>query len=209
MFELIEVPELQRLQQKVASLEQERNEAEARAGQLRLAVRDAREEDITAEALALNSGKKPPKAREPELRAQLEGAERRRDVKARQHALAQAEVSKYVQAHHGELLEAILEAERREAAAVSEGARELLGKLGRYYALDEDRKRMKPMLPGPPETGPPGSEPGAKLTTMYGGLQTTRSVMGAGPPRGTIEEMLRHLVSLGDADRAEAPPGAA
>jgi hypothetical protein len=195
MFELIEEPRLGDLQQKVATLEQEHNEAEARAAQLRAEVQEARNQDITAEALALNAGKRPPKPKEPELRAQLEGAQRRAEVLGRRLALAQSDVSKYVQVHHEELYQKLAEAERLKAQKVADGARQLLSDLSRYYQIDEDRKAMKPMLPPPPETGPPGSAEADRITTIFAGLQTSAS-LSSGPPRGTIEEILRHLASL-------------
>jgi hypothetical protein len=205
MFELVDAPELRELQQKVASLEQERNEAETRASQLRVAVRDAHFEDIAREAAALNADKRPAKPKEPELKAQLEGAERRLEVLQHRLALAQSDVSKYVQAHHEELYALLDEAQRAEAAKVAEGARKLLAGLSRYYAVDEDVKAMRPMLPGPPETGPPGSADPTPLTQVFMGL-TTQKVMG-GPQRGEIEETLRYLASL--ADEPEEAEGAA
>lgn len=205
MFEHVDVPELNSLQQKARELEQERDKAEARASQLRIQVRDAHNEDITAEAAALNRGRKPPKPKEPELKAQLEGAERRLEVLRRRHALAQADVSKFIQQHHERLYELLEEAQRREAQKVAEGARALLSDLARYYKSEEDRKAMKPMLPPPPETGPPGSADAAALTQVVMGLNT-QNVMG-GPQRGEIEQTLNYLASL--ADEAEEGQGAA
>jgi hypothetical protein len=203
MFEQIDAPELRELQQKVASLEQERNEAEARAAQLRVAVRDARDEDLMAEAVALNRGRKPPKPKEPELKAQLEGAERRLEVLQRRLALAQSDVSKYVQAHHEELLELLDVAQRREAAKVAEGAKQLLADLGRYYKCEEDVKAMRPMLPQPER-----NQEAQALTSIYMGLQTTQNVM-AGPERGEIEQTLAYLAGLAKLESGEEREGAA
>jgi len=155
---------------------------------------------ITREALALNAGKKPPKPQAPELKAQLEGAERRLEVLRRRHALAQSDVSKYIQQHHEELYALLEEAQRREAQKVAEGARALLSDLARYHKCEEDAKAMRPMIPQPEH-----SQEAQAVTTAYLGL-STQNVFG-GPQRGEIEQTLNYLASL--ADEAEEGQGAA
>jgi hypothetical protein len=74
MFELImdQLPEMHRLEQAVANIEQERTEALGRHAQLVQEAATAREDDLNWEAAALNDGRKVPKPNEPALRSQLE-----------------------------------------------------------------------------------------------------------------------------------------
>jgi hypothetical protein len=93
VFELIadKLPELQRLEQVVADLEQEYVAAQGRHAQLVQEVAAVREDDLNLEAAALNEGRKVPKPKEPALRSQLEGAQRELEVLERRLALAQAD----------------------------------------------------------------------------------------------------------------------
>jgi hypothetical protein len=203
MFELIDIPELRELQQKVAGLERERNEAQVQAGQLRVRVGEAHNEDLNAEALALNAGKKVPRPKAPELEAQRQEAERTLEVLERRLSLAQAEVSKYIAAHHEEIHARLTEAEQREAAKVAEAARQTLADLSRYWKLGEDRKTLKPYSQVPPDENAPAQ----RLSTTVIGVRT-QGAGGAGPQRGEIEGVLSHLASLAS-PKAEGAQGAA
>jgi hypothetical protein len=145
MFELImdQLPELQRLEQAVANIEQERAEAQGRHAQLVQEVAAVREDDLNREAAALNDGRKVPKPKEPELRSQLEGAQRRLEVLERRLALAQADRSRYIHEHHEELSRLLMEAQDAEGERVAEGASQVLADLLRYFKAEDDIRALR------------------------------------------------------------------
>jgi hypothetical protein len=73
---------------RLAKLEREHGEAQARVQGLANRALEARERDLDGEAAALNSGRKVPKPKEPELRSQLEGAQRELEDLERRLTLA-------------------------------------------------------------------------------------------------------------------------
>jgi hypothetical protein len=195
VFELIadKLPELQRLEQVVADLEQERTEALGRHAQLVQEAATAREDDLNREAAALNASKKPPKPKEPALRSQLEGAQRRLEVLERRLALAQADRARFIQSNHERLAALLMEAQASEGARVAEGASQVLADLLRYFKAEDDIRALGRLVPAPVEenTGAP-----ERVTAVWGSL-TTRNITG-GPARGDLEGTLRYLISLGE-----------
>jgi hypothetical protein len=207
VFELIDAPELKKLQERADALEREGEQAQARVARLRAAVHQARGEDITAEAIALNAGKKPPKPKEPGLKAELEAAEREVEVLRQRQALAGGDVSRWIQVNHEALYARIAEAESREAQRVSEAARQLLAEVGRYYQLGDDRKRMKPLIPVEEDGGSGAARP---ITTSILGIQGLGQGPGSSlPPRGQVESVLTALASLYAAEHEGEAQGAA
>jgi hypothetical protein len=196
MFELIEdqLPELQRLEQAVANLEQERTEARGRHAQLVQEVAAVREDDLNGEAAALNAGKRLPKLREPELRERLERAQRDLEILVRRLALAQADRSRYIQEHREKLLGLLAEAQATEAEKVAEGAARVLENLLRYFKAEDDVRALGRLVPAPVEENTGAAQ---QSVTVWGNL-TTRNITG-GPPRGDLEATLRYLESLGEA----------
>jgi hypothetical protein len=194
VFESIieKVPELRRLEEAASALEREHGEASARVAALSNKVLEAREDDLNREAAALNSGRKPPKPKEPELRAQLESAQRELEVLERRLALAGSDKSRYVQEHHEELAGLLVEAQEAEAEKVSGGAATVLEDLLRYFKAEDDLRAMQRIAPAPaPEnTGEP-----QKAVTVWGNVTT--QTFGGGPARGSLEGALRYLASLG------------
>lgn len=151
MFESIreQVPELARLQAAAAELEQEVYEASNRVAQLQSAVASAREDDLNNEALALNRGRKPPKAKEPEVRAQLEGAQRRLEVLQRRLQLAESDVARYISENAHTLSRLVSEAKAARAREVSELAAPLAKALHDYQMPDADARALRPYVEGP------------------------------------------------------------
>ena len=194
MFELVieKVPELQRLEQTVAALEREHAEASTRVVALSNKVLEAGEDDLNREAAALNRGRKVPKPKEPELRSQLESAQREVEVLARRLSLAQADRSRYIQEHREDIMRLLAQAQEAEGEKVAEGASRMLEDLLRYFQAEEDARAMRRLIPEPVEenTGETGTGCGGV------GPMTTHSVSG-GPRRGDLEGALRYLVSLG------------
>jgi hypothetical protein len=198
MFESIRdgVPELAKLQQVVTKLEQETYEAESRVAQLQVEARDAREDDLNREAAALNAGRRPPKPKEPEVRAQLEGAQRRWEVLQRRLALAQGEVARYISENHQELARLLKEAKATKAGQVSELAAPLAKALHDYQLPDADMRGLRPYLEGPQE-----ENTGAPQDSVYfmGALNRSNA---SGPERvgsmsiGQIEALLTELAGL-------------
>jgi hypothetical protein len=195
VFELIadKLPELQRLEQVVADLEQERTEALGRHAQLVQEVAAVREDDLNREAAALNAGKKRPKPREPALRSQLEGVERELEVLERRLALAQADRARFIQSNHERLAALLMEAQASEGERVAEGASQVLADLLRYFKCEDDIRGLRRLVPAPVEENRGAAE---QSVTVWGNL-TTRNITG-GPPRGDLEGALRYLVSLGE-----------
>jgi chromosome segregation ATPase len=204
MFELIisEVPELQRLEQAVARLEQGHAEASAKVAALSNKVAQAREDDLNREAAALNRGRKVPKPKEPELRSQLEGAQRELEVLERRLTLAGSDRSRYIQEHHEELMGLLAQAQAAEGEKVAEGASKVLEDLLRYFKAEDDARAMTRLVPAtaPENTGEP-----QKTVAVWGNM-TTQNVTG-GPRRGDLEQALRYLVSLGGATVVEGAEG--
>jgi hypothetical protein len=196
VFELIadKLPELQRLEQVVATLEQERTEAQGRHALLVQEVAAVREDDLNREAAALNEGRKVPNPKEPALRSQLEGVERELEVLERRLALAQADRARYIQSNHERLAALLMEAQASEGARVAEGANQVLADLLRYFKAEDDIRALRRLVPAPAEenTGEP-----ERVTAVWGSL-TTRNITG-GPARGDLESVLRYLESLGAA----------
>jgi hypothetical protein len=195
VFELIadKLPELQRLEQVVATPEQERTEAQGHHAQLVQEVAAVREDDLTTEAAALNAGKKPPKPKEPALRSQLEGAQRRLEVLERRLALAQADRARFIQSNHERLAGLLAEAQASEGERVAEGAAKVLENLLVYFRAEDDLRALGRLVPAPAEenTGAP-----ERVTAVWGSL-TTRNITG-GPAREDLESVLRYLESLGE-----------
>jgi hypothetical protein len=195
VFELIadKLPELQRLEQVVADLEQERTEALGRHAQLVQEVATAREDDLNREAAALNASKQPPKPKEPALRSQLEGAQRELEVLERRLALAQAVRARFIQSNHERLAALLMEAQASEGERVAEGAAKVLENLLVYFKAEDDIRALRRLVPAPVEenTGAP-----ERVTAVWGSL-TTRNITG-GPARGDLEGTLRYLISLGE-----------
>jgi hypothetical protein len=201
LFESIDAPELQRLQARADGLEREHEEARNSVVRLRAAVQQARDEDIQGEALALNQGKKPPKPKEPGLRAELEAAERSVEVLRQREALARADVGSWIQNNHESLYTRIAEAERKEAQRVSEVATQLLADVRRFFQLGDDRRKLKPMIPVEEEEGSTAVQP---LTTAFIGIQGLGQVQASHlPPRGQVESVLTALASLYEHQEAQ------
>jgi hypothetical protein len=194
MFELIieKVPELRKLERAVEALQQEHGEASARVVALASKVAQAREDDLNREAVALNNGRKPPKPKEPELRTQLEGAQRELEVLGRRLALAGSDRSRYIQDHGEELMRLLAEAQAVEGEKVAEGASRVLEDLLRYFKVEDDARAMGRLMPAtaPENTGEP-----QKAVTVWGSMTTQN--FGGGPARGNLEGTLRYLASLG------------
>jgi hypothetical protein len=195
------VPELAKLEDTIASLEQEHANAQARVQALAHKTAQARETDLDREAAALNAGTRPPKPQEPRLREQLENAERDAEILVRRLALAQSDRSRYVQEHHERLALLLEEARRAEAARVAVGAGQTLEWLLTYFAVEDDLRSLQRLHPAPQ----PENTDGPQGHTVVFGPVNTRNV-GGGPRRGDLEGTLRHLMSLGPATEVgEAP----
>jgi hypothetical protein len=195
VFELIadKLPELQRLEQVVADLEQERTEALGRHAQLVQEVATAREDDLNREAAALNAGKRLPKPREPELRERLERAQRDLEILDRRLALAQADRARFIQSNHERLAAMLMEAQASGGERVAEGAAKVLENLLVYFKAEDDIRALRRLVPAPVEENTGALE---RVTAVWGSL-TTRNITG-GPPRGDLEGTLRYLISLGE-----------
>jgi hypothetical protein len=198
MFELIieKVPELRKLERAVEALQQEHAEASARVAGLSNKVAQAREDDLNREALALNNGRKAPKPKEPELREQLEGAQRELEVLERRLTLAGSDRSRYIQEHSEELLGLLAEAHAFEGQKVAEGASKVLEDLLRYFQAEDDARQMRRLVPTPAALEENTGEAGPQKAVMVWGNLTTQNATG-GPPRGNLEGTLRYLASLG------------
>jgi len=142
MFESIieKVPDLQRLEQAVGALQQEQAASQAKAAALSNKAAQAREDDLNREALALNSGRRAPKPKEPELRSQLESAQRELEVLERRLTLAASERSRYIQEHGEELTRLLAGAQAAEGEKVAEGAATVLEDLLRYFKAEDDAR---------------------------------------------------------------------
>jgi chromosome segregation ATPase len=194
MFESIiqKVPELSRLEEAVGALQQEQGAAQAKVAALSNKVAQAREDDLNREALALNSGRRAPKPKEPELRAQLESAQREQDVLERRLTLAGSERSRYVQGHSERLMRLLAGAQAAEGEKVAEGAATVLEDLLRFFKAEDDARALRRLVPAPARENTSGPE---KSVTVWGPM-STQNVTG-GPARGDLEGSLRYLASLG------------
>ena len=182
-------PKLARLQAEIASLEKRNREADMKANRLRAELAPAREQDLSLEAKAIRSGDKVPEPKhEPEVQAKLDRAVRDAAVMSRALQDAQAELSHFLGKHQGELYQDVAAARNEIASKIAEAAREALASYGRYEDL---RYVLKDLTP-PPEPIDP-TQPAQRLTTVFAGVQTTRS---AGPDRGTVEGILSYLMGL-------------
>jgi hypothetical protein len=198
MFEPIieKVPELFRLEEAVAELQQQQAASQAKVAALANKVAQAREDDLNREALALNNGRKAPKPKEPELRSQLESAQRELEVLERRLTLAGSDRSRYIQEHHEELMGLLMEAQAAEGKKVGEGAATVLEDLLRFFKAEDDLRAMRRLIPAPASleenTGAP-----QKSVTVWGNVTTQN--FGGGPARGSLEGTLRYLASFGAA----------
>jgi chromosome segregation ATPase len=206
MFDSItqKVPELQRLEQAVESLQQQQAASQAKVAALANKVAQAREDDLNREAVALNNGRKAPKPEEPELRSQLERAQRELEVLERRLTLAGSDRSRYIQEHHEELTRLLMEAQAAEGEKVGEGAATVLEDLLRYFKAEDDLRAMRRLVPAaaPENTGEP-----QKSVTVWGNVTTQN--FGGGPARGSLEGTLRYLASFGAATVVGEDEGAA
>jgi hypothetical protein len=197
MFESIheQAPELARLQATVTKLEQEAHEAASRVAQLQAEAEGAREDDLLREAKALNEGRRVPKAREPEVRAQIEGASRRAEVLQRRLALAQSDVARYISENAHNLMRLVREAKAQKAREVSELASPLATALHELQLPDADMRALQPHLEGPQEENT--GEPQPSITVW--GPQTRQTAFGervAGMTLGQLEAIAAELSGL-------------
>lgn len=144
-----QTPELTKLQQNVADLEQESYEAESRVSLLHQELQAAQEADLDAEARALNAGRKPPKQKSPEVEHSLKGASRRAEVLRPRLALAQHDLSAYEAANAHHLAGLIREAKAEKSHEVAELAAPLAKALGEYQQPDLDLRALRPHLEAP------------------------------------------------------------
>jgi hypothetical protein len=198
MFEAIhdQAPELAKLQATVTKLEQEAHEAANRVAQLQAEAESAREDDLLREAKALNEGRRVPKAREPEVRAQIEGASRRADVLERRLALAQSDLSRYISEHAEDLMSLISGARAAKARRASELAEPLAKVLHEVQLSDGDARALRPYLEEPQEENTGKPEPSI---TVFG-PQTRQTAFGervAGMTLGQLEAVMAELAGWG------------
>jgi hypothetical protein len=194
MIELIigKLPELAELEATVATLERKHGEASARVQALAHRTAQAREHDLNAEAVALNSGRKPPKATEPALREQSDDAARALEVLARRLALAQGDRARYLSEHHGEILARLEAAHALEGERVAAAASDALAALAAYHGAEDAARNLQRLHPAPALENSGGPE---SVSVVWGAL-TTQNLTG-GPPRGTLEATLQYLISMG------------
>jgi hypothetical protein len=197
MFESIheQAPELARLQAAVAKLEQETHEAASRVAQLQTELQDTRNSDLDREALALNRGRKPPRAKAPEVEAQLQGGTRRWEVLQRRLALAQSDVARYISENADNLMRLVREAKAQKAREVSELASPLAQALHELQLPDADIRALQPHLEGPQEEN--FGEPQPSITVW--GPQTRQTAFGervAGMTLGQLEAVATELSGL-------------
>lgn len=189
------------LQAQIDSLEARSMEQQATVQRLRRALEQARESDLNGEAAALASGSDKPKPKAPTIERRLDAAQHDAAVYERALTMAKNDLSRYYAAHVAELMGKLAQAKAERAREVAELAGPLLAALRGFYATDDDAKTLRPYLAPPEETGPPGSEPGQKITTVYGGApMTTQNVFGAdriaGLARGELEQVVAALTNL-------------
>ena len=193
MFELIieKVPELRRLEEAVEALTQEHATATGRVQGLAGKVAQAREDDLNREAVALNHGRRAPKPKEPELRGQLERAQRELEVLERRLTLAGSDRSRYISEHHAEILAMLEAAHAAEGERVAAAASEALEALLAYHGAEDAARNLQRLHPAPAAENTGGPE---SVAVVWGSL-TTRNM--GGPQRGQLEGTLRYLAGLG------------
>jgi hypothetical protein len=201
MFEAVieGLPELKTLEDTVATLERKHGESQARVQALAHKVQQAREDDLNREAQALNSGRKVPSPTEPQLREQLDGAQRGLQVLERRLTLAGADRALYLSQHHGEILGLLQQAHAAQGEKVAAAATEALAALLAHHRAEDDARNLQRLHPAPQEENWGGPE---SVSIVWGAL-TTRNYAG-GPPRGTLEGTLQYLISLGAPTIVEA-----
>jgi hypothetical protein len=187
------LPELEKLETTVAALERKNGEAQARVQALAHRAAQAKENDLNLEAQALNSGRKPPSATEPQLREQLDGAQRDLEVLGRRLTLAVADRGRYISEHHAEILGLLAEAHAEESQLVAEAAEAALQGLLRRFAAEDAARDLQRRHPAPQEENWGGPE---SMSIVFGSI-TTRNV--GGENRGGLEGTLRQLVAMGEA----------
>ena len=192
---------LAELNKQVASLQQRQAEQQSTVEQLRRELEQAREQDLNAEAKALQAkpgAERKPKARAPEVERALQAAERDLEIVGRALALAQSDRAQYLSQHHQELGRKLQEARGARAREVSELAAPLLEALRSFYAVDDDERILAPYTTQPAEEN--HGEP--QSTTVVYGPFTTQNVLGSAPERiaglmrGQMEGVLGALVAL-------------
>ena len=194
MFDLIieSMPELQKLEATVAELERKHGESQARVQSLALRAAQAREFDLNAEAVALNSGRTAPKPTEPRLAEQLADAGRDGEVLERRLRLAETDRALYLSEHHKEILSLLSQAHGEHGERVAAAATQALEALLDYHRAEDDARDLQRRHPAPS----PENSGGPQSTVTVWGPQTTQNVAG-GPHRGDLEGTLRYLISLG------------
>jgi hypothetical protein len=200
MFDLVieSLPELQTIEGTVSDLERKHGESQARVQALGLRTAQARELDLNAEAVALNSGRKPPKPTEPQLREQLEGAGRDAEVLERRLSMVLQRRARYLSEHHGEILALLSAAHDAQGERVAAAASEALEALLAYHKAEDDARGLQRLHPAPQEENWGGPE---SMSIVFGSI-TTRNV--SGENRGALEGVLRQLVAMGAPTIVEA-----
>ncbi len=186
------LPELQKIERTVADLARKHGESQARVQSLAHKTGQAREDDLNAEAVALNSGRKPPNPTEPALREQLEGAGRDGEVLERRLRLAEGDRARYLSEHHAEILALLQQAHALEGERVAAAATDALAALAAYHGAEDAARNLQRLHPAPALENSGGPE---SVSVVWGAL-TTQNLTG-GPPRGTLEGTLQYLISLG------------
>jgi hypothetical protein len=186
------LPELQRLEATTSDLEGKHGQAQARVQALALRAAQAREHDLNAEAVALNSGRKPPKPTEPQLREQLDGAGRDAEVLERRLRLAQGGRDRYISENHELLLGLLGESHATEGQLVAAAAEKALAALLRRFEAEDAARNLQRLHPAPAaeNSGAPES-----ISIVFGSI-TTANV--GGENRGALEGVLRQLISMGE-----------
>jgi hypothetical protein len=199
MFEAVieKLPELAKLESTVSNLETKHGQAQARVQALAHKTAQAREHDLNAEAVALNSGRKVPKASEPDLQNQSEGAARDLEVLARRLALAEGEKARYLATHHAEILALLAEAHALEGERVAEAAESALQGLLRRFEAEDAARNLQRLHPAPQPENVGGPE---SVSVVWGSLTTNNL---GGENRGALEGTLRQLIALGEATVVE------
>ncbi len=192
------LPELQRLEATTSDLEGKHGQAQARVQALALRAAQAREHDLNAEAVALNSGRKPPKPTEPQLREQLDGAGRDAEVLERRLRLAQGGRDRYISENHELLLGLLGESHATEGQLVAAAAEKALAALLRRFEAEDAARNLQRLHPpaAAENTGSPQS-----VAVVWGSI-TTQNV--GGENRGALEGTLRQLVAMGAPTIVEA-----
>jgi len=194
MLEMIidKLPTLAKIETTVASLEQKHGEASARVQGLTIKANQAREHDLNAAAVALNSERKVPKPTEPHLREQLDGAQRDLEVLERRLSLANSDRARHISEHHERILALLEEAHASQGSRVAAAASEALEALSAYHRAEDEARNLRRLHPAPALENSGGPE----STSVVWGHVNTRNFTG-GPQRGDLEGTLRYLVSLG------------